>query len=424
MILDKINLLSLLDQSFTHNFSRVTVTQSADINPITFSGPGDLFIKNGVLTIKLHHEYVDDEKVRYANQAFVGQAGELVSDHSYYKIVGADTNGLHWESEWSELSADFGLKSSVLIGQLNKFRRGDLGGAPATRAILVFQGNIEFPCYTSKEAQLNFQAGDLDVRVENHERFSAVIVSGQDIAQSDIDALIQSLEIASGQLLQLLAISCIGERGSTIELHSVIENMLNDRFDTPISLSVPSHQKDFISFVSHMYSFSKNDGAILYGYWHKIQRAHQSGLISAALPLTVSLESVLKHYWHALGEDVDFKLLAAEALPKLDQLKVNSRVIGRLQSSLNSAGSFTVKNCLRSLVAQGLITQVHLKSWDKLRNQAAHGDKNHQDPVRKQEFVDLFFDNVDFLFLLIISLIQYSGCRVDYSLRGFPTISQ
>lgn len=422
MVIDNIDLISVLDRSFVCNFSNIDLVQNISVDPIVFSGSGELFVRDGGLIVKVHHKYIGEEKERYFNESLQCGVGELVPDHSYYRVTGVDTSGLRWETEWSDLSGDFGIMSSVLTGRINKIRRGDLNGVPATKVILVFQGGVEFPCRAHKQGYLEIDVGGLSVRLENHEKFSTATMSGENIVQEDVDSIVQALEIASGYLLQLLAVCYKNDRASVIELHSVVDNMLNSQFFTPVPLKYPNSQKDFISLIRHLYCFLRRDESVFYGYWHKIQRAYQAGLVSAALTLTVSIESIVKHYWREFGEDLEFKLLAEKAISKVDGLDVESRIASRLKSSLTSAGSFTVKNCLRALVAKRVVEKVHLNGWDKLRNKAAHGDKIRQGPASEQEFVDLFFVNVDLLFLLVVGLVGYSGCRVNYSSRGFPVI--
>ncbi len=72
-----------------------------------------------------------------------------------------------------------------------------------------------------------------------------------------------------------------------------------------------------------------------YGFWHKINRAWQSGILNASLSICVSIEGILKTYFNEYGlPDDEITKQANESLEKLKQIELGDRISARIQGTI------------------------------------------------------------------------------------------
>lgn len=162
--------------------------------------------------------------------------------------------------------------------------------------------------------------------------------------------------------------------------------------------------------------------------WHELT-GHVYYLIHSAstvmemssLTLAVTAEGLAENCFPATGHPAEgFSDAVADLESKVGQLTKNPDLQKRLQGTLGAMRRPRNSDRLRELVTNLDIDQKVFKSWQRLRNAAAHGSVDQGD-----DHAELHSQNMELLYLcyrIVLAHIGYHGPATDYSKTGFPNV--
>lgn len=399
------------------HFSNMQLTQKAVENPVVFEGPGLLRRENGQLSIIIYHSLISEVRDGHLGMLVGSVPGQMIPEHRYYTLSGTDINGQEWESDYVFVSAHYGPNSVVVTGALTDLRTVPV---PFVGVPQQIKYHLTENVFTSHRRRLLKETVAIDsngckVVISNNEGPSFVEVRSEDVSEALGESLLKALEVVTGKIIQLdgAEFRCNGTWWYALNSNS--PELVNDPIDPPVE-SVPSDS--FGLLISQLHCFFHDSGEVFWGFWHKINRAWQAGIASAALTVSVSIEGILKSYFSESGKDDQFKAMALAARECLESLAVDDRVKNYLNNSLSNAGGFNAKAALRDLEGRGLVKKQLVSKWNRLRNKSAHADSEKDSEM--QGLIDLTYSNLDLFYCLLFILCSYSGSRVDYDCVGFP----
>ncbi|RZO10751.1 hypothetical protein EKG40_04095 [Pseudomonas moorei] len=407
------------------HFSRITLTQRRTDNPIVFFGPGHVNLDRGRLKYVVYHTSVSDEVNRHMAMSFTGQAGELVNEDSLFDFEGVDVAGKTWTAEKVDTSGgNYRFEFCVVEGSIEFLSsRCAFSGRSQNTLHQIYFDDPHFPSPRLSVAPgIEFVCGESTVTISKDESGCDVSVLGGELSDGFAKAIEKTLNVLSGVRLQLGVTEKIWNGHSTVELYSKDVELSNKQLCPPVGIpfSCPS---DFLGAVFNLLvGFFQQNGAVFYDNWNKLNRAWQAGLESAALNVSVCIEGVLKAYFGALGTDSDFAELSKRAVPAVMQLELDERVKILLRSCLGGSGNFKPKTALRVLTQSGEISPELAGKWNKLRSETAHAVVAGEAREDWQRMVDLTFANIKLFYEILFSIVGYTGERIDYETRGFPSV--
>lgn len=421
MRINSVDMDQFLGGAFSRPLREVRLTQRTSEQPRIFSGPGSIDLSNGEIKVSIYHEYVGDEKNQSMRSDFSMKAGEIIRDDSYYSMVATDINGGQWSCESLSLGGEFGVHSAFIVASSNSaVTVGTNTKTSAEQLTYWMRGEQPVPLgMPDHRVTIPYAGGAVVLRNENGN--SALILSGGAATPERGEGLIQALEIMFGRMIQVVAIHRSGGQGAVLELYPYDSELQNTAMPTPIHINRPGGAAAFQSYLISVSSFLVEEQWVA-GYWHKVNRVWQAGLINAGLSITVSIEGLLKALYVSNGVDEEFAGMASAAVPLVQDLKLEERVKNRLITSLSTAGGFSAKAALKSLSKNPFFHSSAEADWSALRNAAAHADRTDSDPRARQKLVSRTFANLRLFYDLIAWRAGYRGRRVDYSTLGFPVL--
>jgi hypothetical protein len=165
--------------------------------------------------------------------------------------------------------------------------------------------------------------------------------------------------------------------------------------------------------------FAENQYTDLYGFWHKINRSWQGGIVNAALTVTVAIEGIVKFYFKEYGyPDKEFINEVDAAIEPIESLGIGPRAKERIIASLKGAKSSNPRSALYNLSESGHFDKELVEEWKSLRNMSAHADK--LDPEKIQKYIDKVYKCLLLFNKLLFIIIKYENLYYDFSRSGWP----
>ena len=406
------------------HFRCITLTQKNSQEPILFVGPGRVYLDNGELRFCLYHTNVSDESARHMRMALSGRAGEVVREDSYFLFEGTDAWGRIWTSDSVDLhGGSYHSQLSIVEGSTFSLK-STITSESMGREMLhqVYLPNIDFPFpHYEIPSGIDFESGGLIFSLRKHEDICDVTVTGSELRDTLQDAIHSMLNVLAGIHFQVALVEKIGKGNSTFTIFSRNNDASNFKMPPPIGMPYQLPSRFFERVFNVFLPFFEEEGNVFYGNWNKLNRAWQNGIESTALSVSVCIEGILKTYFNALGEDLEFKELCQKAKPALKGLGIDERVKSILQSSLGNAGHFKPKTALHKLTESGLISPGLATKWNVLRSQTAHAVSLGQSLEDQQRLVNLVYANFKLFYQIFFAIIDYDGDRIDYEEQGHPS---
>lgn len=407
------------------HFSRITLTQRHSANPIVFTGPGHVHLEKGQLRYVVYHACISDEATRHMAMSFSGQAGELINQDSLFDFEGRDTSGKVWTAEGVDTSGgSYRNEFCVVEGSIELLSsEHPLRGSRQNTLHQIYFDDHHFPSPRLTVAPgLEFLCGESTVTITKDESGCDVAVQEGHLSDEFARAISKTLNVLSGVRLQLGVTEKIYEGVSTVQLYSRDIQLSNKQLSPPVEIPFRCASDFFGSVFTLLVDFFEHDGTVYYDNWNKLNRAWQAGIESAALNVSVCIEGVLKAYFEPLGKDKHFAELAKLAVPGVMQLEIDERVKCLLRSSLGGSGNFKPKTALHALTEAGKISPEVGGKWNKLRSETAHAVVAGEAREDWQRMADLTFANIKLFYEILFAIIGYTGERIDYESRGFPSV--
>ena len=216
---------------------------------------------------------------------------------------------------------------------------------------------------------------------------------------------------------------CRGKTNKKILIRKTKNKTLKYVIYPPIDLSLKNTDsvwKLFCSFFIFILQY-KNPKKL-----HPISALLQNIILSSTgaieariLSLVIAIEKILKMYYGKVGaisenekKDIDF------AINCIKDSAIDSRTKKRIVGAVGTWYKASAKTLILKLVQDGLITNDEFDSWDKARNQLAHGEFLKYTDL--QYLVDIHSKVLTMFYKLIFNVIRYRGPYVDYGTKGWP----
>lgn len=210
----------------------------------------------------------------------------------------------------------------------------------------------------------------------------------------------------------------------TIRLQTWLNGVSRHRLVPPFNWRTPEHSAIVWKLFEYYLTFVLKDKK---HHIHRLSYRLQSVLHASAsswdtelLTLGVQVEGIINDNFQTiqLPED-DCKAINA-ALSLIAEAKSNGKltisepVFNKIRSSLDYLKK-SMKQRLKSLVADGVIHRLDVDAWDHIRNKSAHSD--YESLNVNQENLDRRLKVLCLLYSLIFSVIGYSGESIIHQLK-------
>lgn len=406
------------------HFKHITLTQRHADNPIVFSGPGQVHLDKGYLKYVVYHTCASDEVNRYQAMRSAAQAGKLVTENSLFDFEGIDITGKIWTAKGVDTSGAYHVEFCVIKGSIEFLSyRSEVPRKHQSTLLQVYFDHPHFPSSSLPIApSLEFVCHKSSVTITKHESGCDVSVLAEDELNDQFAKAIQkTLNVLSGVCLQLGFTEKIWKGHSLVELYSRNIELSNQQLLPPVKIPLSCPSDFFGTVFNLLVVFFHQNGNLYYDNWHKLNRAWQAGIESAALNVSVCIEGVLKEYFAKYGIDSEFAEQCNQAVPAINELEIDERIKKFLTSCLRSTGNFKPKIALVALAKSNKITPTLPEKWPKLRNKTAHAVVTGETREDWQKTVDLTLANIKLFYELLFFLVGYTGERIDYESHGFPS---
>lgn len=414
-----------MDGSLVMAIGSITITQRCSYAPLVFHGPGKVFLLEGKIKYEFYHRYKSNELAKVMNLGSGDVAGKLVSQDTLFDFEALDSTGRRWKAQMVSAHGDHSASLGFFKGEIDVLSLEETLDKPHRDTIhQVYFDHHRFPVHpVLAEAGYEFVTAGMDVRINRDVSGCDVTMEANSLSHELSNSMRKTLNVISGAQLEIAVAEKVIGQVKIIELHSRNGELPERALSQPVDF-YSSHKLDcFESFFKPVFaSMASGQGDVFYAQWHKLNRAWQGGIESAALNVSICIEGLLSHYFKALGKDADFLKLAKAAEEKVAALDVDERVKKSLLSSLSHAGGFKARTALHALVKQGKISPELDSKWSLLRNKMAHAAKLDESRDKFQELVDLTFASIKLFYELLFLVIDYTGERVDYTGHNFPTV--
>ena len=149
-------------------------------------------------------------------------------------------------------------------------------------------------------------------------------------------------------------------------------------------------------------------------------RASALSVDSEALWLPVSIETVIEQCFQHLGHPEQSVLKnLEEAIKHIEKWMGEPAIITRIVKAIKLWGGQNTREALNQLVQMGVISELQLTAWNRVRHRMAHGRQISNLLEELPELCDLIYIA---LLRLLFEAIGYSGPYTDRSRVGWPTI--
>lgn len=145
------------------------------------------------------------------------------------------------------------------------------------------------------------------------------------------------------------------------------------------------------------------------------------GIFNASLPLSISIEGIIRKYFKEYGfPEKEIIEHAIEGRKVILGLEINERIRDRAVASIDGLiNNPSTKNALHKLANEFVIEKELVQKWNKLRNKSAHASEIIDSDNEIQKLVDLTYCCIALFYKLLFNVIQYKNQYIDYSVAGW-----
>lgn len=435
MLLSHEKIKALLGYDFSIDFIKITLTQRGSESPIVYSGPGTIYQKpDGYLHLKLYHTFLDVKK-ELLSRGSSTTPGKILGDEHYFDLESTDISGASWVAEKVYVTKSFSYPAAGKIietksRELRKVEtRYEMASKDRSYLFFLANGKYEIPANKIEElpdggkhrntCSFSFDGYDLEIRAKENFLTVKMSLPKDNYHENIVWMLIESLNILFGSHLRPIFLSISHDKVSESRIFSVSANFQNSPVPRPIPCSFPKDIECFMAFIQrYLYTFNMPHDE-LYGYWRKVNRAWQGGIVHASLALTVAIEGIIKNYFKTYGEPTsEFIKQVDDALLKIREIELGPRIKSRILSSTGQAKSSSPKSALYALATEGWFCSELVDEWVRLRNMSAHAEKEDDEEIQK--YVDMVYKCTRLFYSLMFIIIGYDKCFYDFAIEGWP----
>lgn len=436
MNLNDENTVELLEKKFSLDFIQITLTQKGCENPIVYSGPGMICQKeDGMFHLKLYHSFVDTQKEWFGKTGEI-VPGKIMGDEHYFSLAAVDMKGQKWTAERVYVSGGFSFPAAgkvinSKIRELSKIESRDEGlDTNKSYLLMLVKGDFQIPANEIEDrndsrhlntVKIQNDLFTLEIRARDGHIRIKMCGESEFFKENTQDILIEALSIIFGK--QIIPVFTGFTHGDSIvtKLISASSMFPNSNLFEPVPYKFPRNVSPFKDFIEKYLLFATEPYTDLFGFWHKINRAWQGGIVNAALTVTVAIEGIIKSYFKEYGyPDDEFIKQVNASIEPIQLLNIGTRVKDRIITSINGAKSSNPRSALIKLAAIGYFDKKLVDEWKSLRNMSAHADKLDSD--KKQKYIDKVNNCLLLFYKLLFIAIKYENLYFDFSQESWPEI--
>lgn len=432
---DKID--AIISNKFELDCINIELFQQKELNALNFKGPGTIFLdESGKLNLKMYVKIDDEEKAWFTTERDY-TPGKIIEKENFFSLRAVAGCGAEWISDNIMISRDFSLptKSIIIKAKLAEIRNivtfDRQKNDNKNYLNIIIPEKYDIPCNKKADlpaggwslSKLEFSACKINFEFEQRDKYLLIYAEySLDADLKDIEYLIQeALSIIVGDFVRPQIIESYNGNTESAKIRSREDNRFGNKgFPAPYRYYDIDNIEPFVSFFEKYLLARKKISMDLIGFWHKIFKAWQSGIDSAALPLTVSIEGMVKTYFlkHGLPDNKILEQIG-NAEEKVKDIQWEGEIGSRLLSALAYIKKSSPKCALYGMAKNEFFPKEWVVVWSKLRNRSAHADKINQSEKKIQEHIDQIYTCFALYYRMMYIIIGYDGKFTNYSKEGW-----
>jgi hypothetical protein len=432
LIFNKETIGKFISNSFEIDCFDICLTQKTDKDPIIYRGSGTIYQdEHGILQLKLYSRLNDTHK-DLSHQFKHHIPGKIITRDNFFTLKATDMSGNEWFADNILVSVNvfFPAKGLVIKLKLDEIENIELNKARSNTEknylYIIVPGQYKIPCNEKEDLpngglRLNrtvFSANEIDFEFKNYDDY-LIIYANAKTENLDKDVylkLIEALSIFTGFIVRPIVIENSQKDKDILKIKSVDNSFINKKLFPPFKQFTKTEFKSFTCFLEKYLVNIKTPFSVLFGFWHKINRAWQTSITNSSLSIGVSIEGILTSYFSELGlADEEILQQAKEAKKLIKNSDLGERIKNRLFGSIGLLKNTSPKGALYQMVQKKWLNKAMMSEWGTLRNESVHPDKLNQDPISIQKYIDRIDTCLTLFYRLIFIIIKYEGSYMDYS---------
>jgi hypothetical protein len=415
----------------------IFLTQKTDKDPIVYTGSGTIYQdEHGILQLKLYSK-INDVKKELSHQFKYLLPGEIIAENNYFTLRAIDMSGTEWIADNLYISpvVSFPTEGLVIKARIDEIKTNELNKSPSNinknYLFIIVPGQYKIPCNKAEDLpnggwRLNrtvFSANKIDFEFKKYDDYLTIYANTK-TGKLDKDVylkLLEALSIITGFIVRPMVVKSTQKDKEILKIKSVDNSFSNKELSPPFKHFTTTELESFICFLEKYLVNIKAPFSDLFGFWFKINRAWQSGIMHSTLSLCVSIEGIVKSYFNDKWmPDKDILYQAQKATQIIEGSDIGKRIKKYLMDSIDRLNNASPKDILYQMVENSTLNNDIVKTWDKLRNKSVHPVKMNQDPITIQKYIDQIDICLTLFYRLIFIIIKYEGSYIDYSEKGWP----
>lgn len=415
----------IITNKFEINLIRITISKGDE----KLYGRGIIYQNDeGQLQLKFFSDYEYSQNERLAmicdGQKISNSEGGIKSE--FYVMEGKDENLREYSCNQIDLRNHIdNVMDFRLLAALNSPEKE----GSSTRVILVGKYRIPSTSNINRVTKIDESFWFTDnenfweivvnenfkIFVTNYDNYMDVLIQvNERIDFADVDNIVDSLDFVLGAESEPVFINVLN-KGHKVQNRSNILKATSI-FSAPITSDhnygndyTVNHNKIFCAYFKFICKDSKKLLPIIH---RRIVSGSRNYLYAAALILSVQIETICKDYFLSYYKaDEDFIKALKESIDLIGDSEINgkNRIAELLKNKIpkGSRNNFSVRNILKNLAKENVISKSLIEKWESLRHITAHGDAYEGDGVTP--LLENWFFCTNLYYQLIFNLIGYEG---------------
>jgi len=367
LIFNKKTINKFISNSLEIDCIDIRLTQKKDKDPIIYTGPGTIYQdEHGILQLKLYSKLSDIHK-GISHQFKHHIPGKIIASDDFFTLKATDMSGNEWlaDNVWISVNVSFPAAGLVIKSKLDEIENIELNKTRSNTKknylFIIVPGQYKIPCNEKENLpnggwRLNravFSANEIDFEFRKYDDY-LIICANAKTENLDKDIylkLIEALCIFTGFIARPIVIRNTQKDKEILKIKSADSSFINKKLFPPFKQFTKTEFKSFTCFLEKYLANIEAPFSDLFGFWLKINRAWQSGIMHSALPICVSIEGIVKSYFSDKWmPDKDILYQAQEAKQIIESMGIGKRIENYLMSSIGRLKNASPKDILYQMV--------------------------------------------------------------------------